>query len=441
MSEWATQVPSNAQRETCLACRQSKVKCDRSMPACGRCVRLGIACMDSAPSRRGRSRTVGKKTAALQQLSGRALDSVARGPDTVTRDIQDTATRGGTVSIEHIREWMLVALARDSSTLFARASLMASQGGIQLSDVFAVPTMSGACCAVRSECCGFHERLPPGNPFARRFAAQTRVTPQLISPQSSPLLPAGDGIAPPTAKPGDDIAPPAAKRARPDVRPGAISASPAAIPLIHLADACDCACDAGDKTSDTRRDDAASKASGALASAFPAHLPRAARALLRGPYNEAYAWFRVCVDGAIRFGATAVFEEKVRSRTEMAAHFALNTSPVPFLFHDAAGLAGHTSVIGRLYAELAAKARVHPGSMHIDCRATMGRTMLKGRTCDVPCDVELVLSCYAGGRATVIAQVYHPLSAADRPVCPATAHSADAPLFDENELFTIADLL
>ena len=294
--------PTNGQRETCLACRQSKVKCDRSMPACGRCVRLGIACMDSAPSRRGRSRTVGKKTAALQQLSGSALDSVARGPDHITRDIQDTATRGGTVSIEHIREWLLVALARDSSTLFARAALMASQGGIQLSDVFAVPTMSGACCAVRSECCGFYERLPPGNPFARRFAAQARVTPQL-SPQASPVLPA------------DGLEPPAAKRAR----PGAISAPPAATPLIHLADACDCACDAGDKTSDTRRDDAASKASEALANAFPAHLPRAARALLRGPYNEAYAWFRVCVDGAIRFGATAVFEEKVRSRTEMAS--------------------------------------------------------------------------------------------------------------------------
>mgnify|MGYP006888858862 CR=1 FL=1 len=43
------------------------------------------------------------------------------------------ATRGGAVSIEHVREWLLVALARDSSTLFARASLMASQGKLKLS--------------------------------------------------------------------------------------------------------------------------------------------------------------------------------------------------------------------------------------------------------------------------------------------------------------------
>ena len=90
-------------RQTCLACRQSKVKCDRASPACGRCVRLGIACIDSAPSRRGRGRSVGKKTAALQQLSGSALDSVKSGPDHTTRDIQDTATRGGAVSIDRPR--------------------------------------------------------------------------------------------------------------------------------------------------------------------------------------------------------------------------------------------------------------------------------------------------------------------------------------------------
>ena len=119
---------------------------------------------------------MGKKTAALQQLSGSALDSVKSGPDHTTRDIQDTATRGGAVSIEHVREWLLVALARDSSTLFARASLMASQGKLKLSDVFAVPTANGACCAARSECCAFHERLPPGNPFSRRFAAPAGLT-------------------------------------------------------------------------------------------------------------------------------------------------------------------------------------------------------------------------------------------------------------------------
>ena len=395
-------------RQTCLACRQSKVKCDRASPACGRCVRLGIACIDSAPSRRGRGRSVGKKTAALQQLSGSALDSVKSGPDHTTRDIQDAATRGGAVSIEHVREWLLVALARDSSTLFARASLMASQGKLKLSDVFAVPTANGACCAVRSECCAFHERLPPGNPFSRRFAAPVPVTPQL-SPEHSPPPPASV-----------ELDPPAAKRARAGPIPGA--------PARAI-------------RTDTRADDAAAQAAEALASSFPAALPNAAKALLKGPYNEAYAWYRVVVDGAIAFGASAAFDHKICSRQRMAAHFALNTTPVPSLYHDAAGLGSHADAIGRLHAELGLKSRAAPGAKHIDCRTTMGRTMLKGRTGDIPCDVELSLSVYHGGRITVIAQVYHPLSEADRPVCPATAHSKDAPLFDEDQLYTLAELI
>ena len=60
-------------------------------------------------------------------------------------------------------------------------------------------------------------------------------------------------------------------------------------------------------------------------------LPNAAKALLRTPYNEAYAWFRVVVDGAISFGASAAFDHKICSRQRMAAHFALNTTPVPSL--------------------------------------------------------------------------------------------------------------
>ena len=405
MSEPTPETQPKLLRQTCLACRQSKVKCDRASPACGRCVRLGIACIDSAPSRRGRGRSVGKKTAALQQLSGSALDSVKSGPDHTTRDIQDTATRGGAVSIEHVREWLLVALARDSSTLFARASLMASQGKLKLSEVFAVPTANGACCAARSECCAFHERLPPGNPFSRRFAAPAPVTPQL-SPEHSP--------------PRVDLDPPAAKRARAGPIPGA--------PARAI-------------STDTRADDAAAQAAEALASSFPAALPNAAKALLKGPYNEAYAWYRVVVDGAIAFGASAAFDHKICSRQAMAAHFALNTSPVPSLYHDAAGLGSHADAIGRLHAELGLKLRAAPGAKHIDCRTTMGRTMLKGRTGDIPCDVELSLSVYHGGRITVIAQVYHPLSEADRPVCPATAHSKDAPLFDEDQLYTLAELI
>ena len=110
-------------------------------------------------------------------------------------------------------------------------------------------------------------------------------------------------------------------------------------------------------------------------------------------------------------------------------------------YHDAAGLGSHADAIGRLHAELGLRSRAAPGAKHIDCRTTMGRTMLKGRMGDIPCDVELSLSVYHGGRITVIAQVYHPLSEADRPVCPATAHSKDAPLFDEDQLYTLAELI
>ena len=71
----------------------------------------------------------------------------------------------------------------------------------------------------------------------------------------------------------------------------------------------------------------------------------------------------------------------------------------------------------------------------------MGRTMLTRRPRDIQCDAERSRSVYHGGRITVIAQVYHPLSEADKPVCPATAHSKDAPLFDEDQLYTLAELI
>ena len=71
------------------------------------------------------------------------------------------------------------------------------------------------------------------------------------------------------------------------------------------------------------------QAAEALASSFPAALPQAAKALLRTAYNETYVWFRVCVDGAISFGASAAFDHQICSRQAMAAHFSLNTTPVP----------------------------------------------------------------------------------------------------------------
>ena len=61
--------PTSAERRTCAACALSKVKCDRALPSCGRCVRLGLACIDAPPSRRGRAVTLGPKTLALRQVS------------------------------------------------------------------------------------------------------------------------------------------------------------------------------------------------------------------------------------------------------------------------------------------------------------------------------------------------------------------------------------
>lgn len=40
----------------CLACTRSKVKCDKCSP-CGRCVRLGLCCVETAPGRRSRQVT------------------------------------------------------------------------------------------------------------------------------------------------------------------------------------------------------------------------------------------------------------------------------------------------------------------------------------------------------------------------------------------------
>ena len=67
------------------------------------------------------------------------------------------------------------------------------------SSVAAYAAANGACCAARSECCAFHERLPPGNPFSRRFAGPAPVTPQL-SPEHPPSTLDGDGVDPPAAK-------------------------------------------------------------------------------------------------------------------------------------------------------------------------------------------------------------------------------------------------
>ncbi|KAH8056810.1 hydroxymethylpyrimidine kinase [Aureococcus anophagefferens] len=114
-------------------------------PSCGRCVRLGLACIDAPPSRRGRAVTLGPKTLALrQQPAGASIPSLGGAVD-ATKLIQEVATRGGAPALEH---------ARGSTTLFARAALMAAQARAPLAEVFAVePTYAGE----------FADVLPPGN--------------------------------------------------------------------------------------------------------------------------------------------------------------------------------------------------------------------------------------------------------------------------------------
>ena len=256
--------PPKLLRQTCLACRQSKVKCDRASPACGRCVRLGIACIDSAPSRRGRGRSVGKKTAALQQLSGSALDSVKSGPDHTTRDIQDTATRRRRLD----RACARVAPRRIGARLFDALRAGLAHG---------VPGKTQALGRLRR---AHRERcLLRG---AKRVLRLPRAAPAWKSLLAA-LCGTSTGDAATLAG-----APAAAAGQRQRRRPaGGQAGARGPIPGAP----------ARAVSTDTRADDAAAQAAEALASSFPAALPNAAKALLQRrtcPYatrRENSVWF------------------------------------------------------------------------------------------------------------------------------------------------------
>ena len=342
--------PTSAERRTCAACALSKVKCDRALPSCGRCVRLGLACIDAPPSRRGRAVTLGPKTLALrQQPAGASIPSLGGAVD-ATKLIQEVATRGGAPALEHVREWLLVALARGSTTLFARAALMAAQARAPLAEVFAVEhTYAGE----------FADVLPPGNPFAARAAA----------------VGGPDGDAPRAAKRPRGGGPDGgAPRRRADE----------STPALRAADA--------------------------IAAGFPASLPAPALALV-GDYDAALAVVRVCVDGAVRNVPTPTFAARVCSRAAMDAVYADNSRVVPSLYHGPPALAATAAAIGRLHAGLAEAARARPTAAALHATADGGRTALRCEGgAEIACDSEWAMSCYHGGRVTIIATLFRELA-------------------------------
>ena len=59
-------------RLSCISCRRSKVKCDKSDP-CSRCVRLGAICAPSSPSGAPRGRNGGRR-----KVDHKMLDRIAK---------------------------------------------------------------------------------------------------------------------------------------------------------------------------------------------------------------------------------------------------------------------------------------------------------------------------------------------------------------------------
>ena len=83
----------------CTACRHAKILCDRAAPVCGRCARLGIACVPPPTVKRGRPSKAEKnvrltEAAALAVVSATdAIRSVAR-CDEATASTQASTQRG-----------------------------------------------------------------------------------------------------------------------------------------------------------------------------------------------------------------------------------------------------------------------------------------------------------------------------------------------------------
>ena len=123
---------------TCQQCRQAKVKCDMGLP-CGRCVRLGKACLPSAPSRRGQKR----KAAPAAAAAGAAAEDYPAGHlHNVVGELVDGAKAAGTAlrglhpGILYLaREWIGIALRKRSAKLLAKAFNLCSKASMPLDSV------------------------------------------------------------------------------------------------------------------------------------------------------------------------------------------------------------------------------------------------------------------------------------------------------------------
>ena len=162
-------MPSSMRAMPSIFCTRSKVKCDKCSP-CGRCVRLGLRCVETAPSRRGVRRTaLSSGNAELRLLPG--LEDVEGDPNlNGLATAQNDATNGVVVSADHVRMWFLIALWRKSTHLFARATIMACRAKLGMGELlkpfFAAPNSQAL----------YGDALPAGNPLEHLLDDSVDVT-------------------------------------------------------------------------------------------------------------------------------------------------------------------------------------------------------------------------------------------------------------------------
>ena len=109
---------------------------------------------------------------------------------------------------------------------------------------------------------------------------------------------------------------------------------------------------------------------------------------------------------------TPAFAARVCSRAAMDAVYADNSRVVPSLYHGEAALAATAAAIGRLHAGLAEAARARPSAAApLHATADGGRTALRCEGgAEIACDSEWAMSCYHGGRVTIIATLFRELA-------------------------------
>ena len=134
---------TNVVGNVCEQCRKSKVKCDRRNP-CARCVRLGLPCTPTPPSRRGR-----KRTKTMQSCEGLVLDAIDRSlkKERKQEKAAAAATNGTAVVAKKvepqvgvgiqflIRTWIFNCFRRRSTFLLLKAAKLAMQCNVPLDDI------------------------------------------------------------------------------------------------------------------------------------------------------------------------------------------------------------------------------------------------------------------------------------------------------------------